>query len=246
MARTHDRLDDTLPSGSPPARVLRRLRPDRHRRAREPLAQGLRRFRVLDDRTVAYLDLTGSGVETIAHLNDNGRLTFMFCGFEGPPRIVRLFGRGEVVRPGDDDFDELWAGSPTWPGCGRSSAATLDRIQSRAATRCRSWTRRARDPASSGPSARAPTGIEEYHAEKNRRSASTGSRPGLTVDRSAGQQAPSARSWCSCSLPAWAGSVVAMKSSSTSTKRSGASDWGKWPTPGKISSRLPGMASWAV
>ena len=47
-------------------------------------------FRVLDAATVAYLDLTGSGVETIAHLRENGRITLMFCAFEGPPRIVRL------------------------------------------------------------------------------------------------------------------------------------------------------------
>jgi predicted pyridoxine 5'-phosphate oxidase superfamily flavin-nucleotide-binding protein len=73
-------------------------------------------FRVLDERTVAYLDVTGSGAETIAHLRENGRIVVMFCSFEGPPKIFRLHGRGEVV-PGDDprfaellercDFDEL-------------------------------------------------------------------------------------------------------------------------------------------
>ena len=47
--------------------------------------------------SVAYLDLTGSGVETIAHLRENGRITIMFCAFEGPPNIVRLYGPGEVV-----------------------------------------------------------------------------------------------------------------------------------------------------
>src|SRR5512143_20388 len=54
-------------------------------------------FAVLDPHRVAYLDLTGSGVETIAHLRENGRLTVMFCAFEGAPRIVRLAGRGEAV-----------------------------------------------------------------------------------------------------------------------------------------------------
>ena len=56
-----------------------------------------REFAVLDDHTVAYLDQTGSGVETIAHLRENGRIVVMFCAFEGPPRIVRLHGRGRVV-----------------------------------------------------------------------------------------------------------------------------------------------------
>jgi len=57
-------------------------------------------LRVLDGRTVAYLDLVGSGAETIAHLRDNGRIVIMLCAFEGGPRIVRLHGTGEVL-PGD-------------------------------------------------------------------------------------------------------------------------------------------------
>jgi hypothetical protein len=59
--------------------------------------KGLDTFRVLDPHTVAYLDLTGSGIETIAHLRDNGRIVIMFCAFSGPPRILRLHGRGEVI-----------------------------------------------------------------------------------------------------------------------------------------------------
>lgn len=54
-------------------------------------------LRLLDDHTVAYLDLVGSGAETIAHLRDNGRIVVMLCSFEGPPRILRLHGRGEVL-----------------------------------------------------------------------------------------------------------------------------------------------------
>jgi Pyridoxamine 5'-phosphate oxidase len=61
-------------------------------------------FAVLDDHTVAYLDLFGSGVETIAHLRDNGRITVMFCSFTRNSRILRLFGRGRAVRPDDDEF----------------------------------------------------------------------------------------------------------------------------------------------
>src|SRR3954467_10070207 len=66
-------------------------------------------LRVLDDHTVAYLDIVGSGAETIAHLRDNGRICVMFCAFEGPPRILRLHGTGEAVLPGDARFDELLA-----------------------------------------------------------------------------------------------------------------------------------------
>jgi predicted pyridoxine 5'-phosphate oxidase superfamily flavin-nucleotide-binding protein len=64
-------------------------------------------FAVLDGRRVAYLDYTGSGVETIAHLRDNGRITLMFCAFDGPPKIVRLHGCGEAVRPADPRFADL-------------------------------------------------------------------------------------------------------------------------------------------
>src|SRR5512145_13118 len=64
-------------------------------------------LRVLDDHTVAYLDLVGSGAETIAHLRENGRVVVMLCSFEGPPRILRVHGRGEVVLAGDPRFGEL-------------------------------------------------------------------------------------------------------------------------------------------
>ncbi len=64
-------------------------------------------LRVLDDHTVAYLDIVGSGAETIAHLRENGRIVVMLCAFDGPPRIVRLHRRGEAVLPGDPRFGEL-------------------------------------------------------------------------------------------------------------------------------------------
>ncbi len=62
---------------------------------------------VVDSRTVAYLDQTGSGAETIAHVRENGRIVLMACAFSGPPRIVRLHGRGRVVLPGDDRWAVL-------------------------------------------------------------------------------------------------------------------------------------------
>ncbi|HET7121191.1 MAG TPA: pyridoxamine 5'-phosphate oxidase family protein [Solirubrobacterales bacterium] len=66
-------------------------------------------LRVLDDHTVAYLDIVGSGAETVAHLRENGRIVVMLCAFEGPPRIVRLHGRGEVIPAADPRFEELFA-----------------------------------------------------------------------------------------------------------------------------------------
>jgi hypothetical protein len=73
-------------------------------------------FRILNDHEVAYLDLTGSGVETIAHVSENERIVIMFCAFEGPPKIVRIHGRGEVVLPTDPDFAQLSALFPSHAG----------------------------------------------------------------------------------------------------------------------------------
>jgi hypothetical protein len=64
-------------------------------------------FAVLGPHRVAYLDYFGSGVETVAHLRENGRIVIMCCAFTGPPKIVRLHGRGRFVRPADDEFDAL-------------------------------------------------------------------------------------------------------------------------------------------
>ncbi|MFI0815589.1 pyridoxamine 5'-phosphate oxidase family protein [Streptomyces sp. NPDC021098] len=64
-------------------------------------------FAVLDELTVAYLDFSGSNAETIAHLRENGRITLMWCAFDGPPNIVRVHGRGEPVFRDDPRFGEL-------------------------------------------------------------------------------------------------------------------------------------------
>ncbi|MEU8675734.1 pyridoxamine 5'-phosphate oxidase family protein [Streptomyces sp. NPDC048560] len=70
-------------------------------------------FAVLDERTVAYLDFAGSTAETIAHLRENGRVTLMWCAFQGPPNIVRVHGRGEPVFRDDPRFGELLSHFPT-------------------------------------------------------------------------------------------------------------------------------------
>lgn len=67
-------------------------------------------FRVVDEHTFAYLDMTGSGVETIAHLQENGRICVLLCAFDGRPSLVRLHGTGRVVRPDRPGFDEVLAG----------------------------------------------------------------------------------------------------------------------------------------
>lgn len=91
--------------------------------------KGLDCFRVLSPSCVAYLDLTGSGNETAAHLQENARITFMFCAFEGPPRILRLYGTGGVVLPGETRWAELAALFPEYPGVRQIIVADIERVQ---------------------------------------------------------------------------------------------------------------------
>ena len=90
--------------------------------------KGMDTFRVLGPRQVAYLDLTGSGVETIAHVRENGRMVFTFCAFEGPPRIVRLHGAGDVVTMGMPEYETLRALFPDHPGARAVIRAPLVRV----------------------------------------------------------------------------------------------------------------------
>lgn len=130
--------------------------------------KGYDTFRVLDDHTVAYLDLTGSGVETVAHLRDNGRLTVMFCAFEGRPRILRLYGTGRVVLPGSTEWDEWAPRFELHPGARAIICLAVDEVR----TSCgyavpfmdhvgeretlREWTENKGDD-----------GVSRYHAERN-------------------------------------------------------------------------------
>ena len=78
-----------------------------------------REFAVLDEHEVAYLDQTGSGIETIAHLRENGRIVVMFCAFSGPPRILRLHGKGECGPPRRPPVLRPGCPLPRWVGCRR-------------------------------------------------------------------------------------------------------------------------------
>lgn len=78
--------------------------------------KGMDSFRILTPNQVAYLDITGSGNETSAHLLDNGRITVMFCAFEGKPMIIRLFGRGRVVVRNQDEWTKFAPLFPDYPG----------------------------------------------------------------------------------------------------------------------------------
>ena len=85
-------------------------------------------FRILDDRRVAYLDLTGSGIETVAHLRENGRITLLFTALEGAPLLVRLWGRGEAVLRDDERFPALAALFDDLPGTRAVIVVDVERV----------------------------------------------------------------------------------------------------------------------
>lgn len=129
MGKLYDRIDDALARFIGAQRLFfvatAPLDPEGHVNLSP---KGLESFRVIDPRTVAYLDLTGSGIETVAHLRDNGRIVLMFCAFEGPPKILRLYGRGESVEPGDPRFRNLLALFPEPPGVRAVVVVAVERI----------------------------------------------------------------------------------------------------------------------
>ncbi|MBW4518221.1 MAG: pyridoxamine 5'-phosphate oxidase family protein [Scytolyngbya sp. HA4215-MV1] len=91
--------------------------------------KGINTFRCLSDHTVAYLDLTGSGNETSAHLIENRRLTIMFCSFTEKPLILRLYGQGSVIRPKDAEWHPLYARFKPLPGTRQIIQLTIDSVQ---------------------------------------------------------------------------------------------------------------------
>jgi Pyridoxamine 5'-phosphate oxidase len=91
--------------------------------------KGIDSFRCLDFDRVAYLDLTGSGNETAAHLHQNGRMTMMFCSFTDKPLILRLYGKGEVVSPGSSQWDNLIDRFTDLPGKRQLILLQLESVQ---------------------------------------------------------------------------------------------------------------------
>ena len=90
--------------------------------------KGLESFAILDPLTVAYVDLVGSGIETVAHLRENGRIAILFCAFEGSPRLLRLHGRGDAVEPGDEEWEELARHFPSYASARAIVRVRLQRI----------------------------------------------------------------------------------------------------------------------
>jgi hypothetical protein len=172
MAKTHEQITDDLAAfiaaqplffvGSAP------LSADGHVNLSP---KGLDCLRVLGPLRVAYLDLTGSGNETSAHLAENGRITLMFCAFSGPPSILRLYGRGEVVLPGGPLWEDLRPLFPDHPGARQIVVAEISRVQTSCGFAVPLMTYTAqRDTLIRWAESRGPEALVAYRQEKNVRS----------------------------------------------------------------------------
>jgi Pyridoxamine 5'-phosphate oxidase len=143
--------------------------------------KGLDTLRIFGAKTVAYLDIFGSGVETVAHLRENGRIVLMFCSFQGPPKILRLHGHGRVVEPHEPQFAGLQAHFPLYQGTRAIVVVELTRISDSCGfgvpllkyagdrTQLPAWCRK-----------RGSEGLKVYRSEKNRQSID--GLPGVTED----------------------------------------------------------------
>jgi len=128
-------------------------------------------FRVLSDHRVAYMDVIGSGNETSAHLLENGRITFMFCAFEGPPNILRLYGHGRTILPGDSEWNDLTQHFQLQLATRQIIVADIDKVQTSCGFSVPLYEYLGeRDHAEKWALKKGAEGLEAYKAEKNRTS----------------------------------------------------------------------------
>ena len=133
--------------------------------------KGLDCLRILTPLQVGYIDYSGSGAETVAHTRENGRATIMFCAFDGPPRILRLYGRGRAVEPQDAEFADLI--SRFTPAAPVRAIVLLDvtRIQESCGFGVPLYRYEGqRDQLVLWSQRKGEDGLREYHAQKNARS----------------------------------------------------------------------------
>lgn len=130
--------------------------------------KGLDSFRVLSANRVAYMDMVGSGNETSAHLLENGRITFMFCAFDGPPNILRLYGEGYTVLPGSTEWTELATRFEVLPNTRQFIVAHIYTVQTSCGFNVPLYEYAGeRDHATKWAEKKGSAGLKDYVLEKN-------------------------------------------------------------------------------
>ena len=130
--------------------------------------KGMDCFKVFPDNRVAYMDIIGSGNETSAHLLENGRITFMFCAYEGPPNILRLYGHGYTVLPGDAEWPQFAPHFNMVLATRQIIVADIDMVQTSCGFSVPLYSYDGeRDHAQKWAEHKGAEGLEKYKAEKN-------------------------------------------------------------------------------
>lgn len=131
--------------------------------------KGLDSFTVLSPTKVAYLDIVGSGNETSAHLLENGRITFMFCAFDGPPNILRLYGIGYAILPADKEWSAMAEHFILQPATRQIIVADIHKVQTSCGYSVPLYEYSGeRDHAAKWAAKKGADGLEQYKQEKNR------------------------------------------------------------------------------
>jgi hypothetical protein len=133
--------------------------------------KGMDSFRIIDDHTVAWLNLTGSGNETAAHVMENSRMTIMFCSFGKQPLIMRLYGRATTIHPRDERWAQLYAVFPVYTGARQIFLLDLDFVQTSCGYAVPYYQFKGERPTlTKWADSRGAAGIKDYWAEKNTKS----------------------------------------------------------------------------
>ena len=131
-------------------------------------SKGLESFRILSPHRVGYLDVTGSGNETSAHLQENGRITLMFCAFQEPACILRLYGQGQTILPGSPEWDSLYPLFPPLAGTRQIIIADIERVQTSCGFGVPLYEYQGqRDTLVNWASRKGEEGVKEYQQKKN-------------------------------------------------------------------------------
>jgi hypothetical protein len=130
--------------------------------------KGMDCFRILSPTRVAYMDIVGSGNETSAHMLENGRITFMFCAYDGPPLILRLYGKGYTVIPGDEEWESLSSNFNLVLSTRQIIVADIDMVQTSCGYSVPYYAYEGeRDTMPKWAANKGEEGLETYKAEKN-------------------------------------------------------------------------------
>ncbi len=130
--------------------------------------KGMDSFRVIDANRVLWLNVTGSGNETAAHIQESNRMTIMFCAFDGKPLILRLYGTAKEIKPGDPNWDELYSQFPPIPGVRQIFDMTVDLVHTSCGMAVPNFDyKEDRELLNKWAEKKGQEGIEKYWKEKN-------------------------------------------------------------------------------